>query len=86
MPQKEPRCIAGDVYEDAQSGMGQYKLSAVVCQYGAHFNALLFRPELGGWCSADDTAGGLVGDWPAVVNKMRLGKLQPTVLMYRKCT
>ena len=86
MPQKEPNCIVGDVYEDAQPGGGQYELSAVVCQYGAHFNALLYRPELRGWCSADDTAGGFVGDWRAVIKKMCQGMLQPTVLMYQKCT
>jgi hypothetical protein len=61
-----------------EKGKHMYALRSIVCFYGAHYHAFVHVD--GRWLIFDDAASSVVGDWAAVVQKCRLGKIQPSVL------
>ena len=66
------------------SGLGEqrYRLRSMVCFYGAHYNAFVWSAN--SWFTFDDCAVSKVGSWRSVVNKCRLGHIQPAVLLFER--
>ena len=66
------------------SGLGKqsYHLKSMVCFYGAHYHAFVWSS--GRWFTFDDSAVSAVGVWRTVIQKCRLGHIQPAVLLFER--
>jgi len=61
-----------------------YRLSSMVCYYGAHYQALVRRPDTGAWQLLDDANVSHIGSWVQVRVKCQRGRIQPAVLFFEK--
>ena len=75
---------AGAVFDGLKRGEHRFRPLSMVCYYGAHYQAFVLLPDAGGWALFDDASVSLVGDgsWPAVREKCRLGRIQPSVIFF----
>ncbi|EKX48732.1 hypothetical protein GUITHDRAFT_68514 [Guillardia theta CCMP2712] len=73
------------VYSGVPSG-SKYRLRCMVCFYGQHYVLLSYKPRVKQWVQYDDSSVKRVGDWKEVVERCRLGRFQPNVLFYERCT
>jgi hypothetical protein len=60
-----------------------YRLASLVCYYGQHYQAIVYRPELAGYLLFDDASVSKVGSWRQVIAKCQAGRIQPSVLFYQ---
>jgi hypothetical protein len=60
-----------------------YRLSSMVCYYGQHYQAIVWRPEQQLYMLFDDASVSRVGSWQQVVAKCQAGRIQPSVLFYQ---
>ena len=63
-------------------GSKEYRLRSMVCYYGEHYHAFVYRD--GRWVAFDDATTSLVGSWDNVVKKCTMGKIQPSLLFYEE--
>jgi ubiquitin C-terminal hydrolase len=70
----------GDVYLGVPKGECMYCMRAVVCYYGAHYQAFVHTSRK--WIMFDDASTNVVGSWESVKYKCQLGKIQPSVLFF----
>ena len=75
---------AGAVYQGLEESSAVYRLSSMVCYYGAHYQALLLLPDTKRWTLVDDASVSDVGSWAAVRHKCQLGRIQPSMLFFEK--
>jgi ubiquitin C-terminal hydrolase len=54
------------------------------CYYGQHYHAFIFIEEIQQWVMFDDAHVSPVGEWPAVIRKCTIGRIQPLVLFYKR--
>lgn len=60
-----------------------YRLASLVCYYGQHYQAIVYRPELSAYLLFDDASVSKVGSWQQVIAKCQAGRIQPSVLFYQ---
>eukprot|EP00960_Hanusia_phi_P053329 762003-Hanusia_phi.AAC.1 len=73
------------VYSGVQGDL-KYRLRCMVCFYGQHYVLLSYKPRVKEWVQYDDSSVKRVGDWKDVAERCRLGRFQPNVLFYEKCS
>lgn len=76
---------AGHVYPETVTTR-PHRLRAVVCYYGQHYHAFIYKPEARSWFMFDDATVTQVGDWAAVKRKCIAGRIQPSVLFFADAT
>lgn len=59
-----------------------YRLGAMVCYYGQHYHAFIFKPDANQWLLFDDATVLTIGGWGEVVRRCAAGRIQPAVLFY----
>ncbi len=75
-----PRQVYHEVPPDSAC---TYRLSSLVCYYGQHYQAIVWRPEQNAYMLFDDASVSRVGGWDAVKAKCQAGRIQPSVLFYQ---
>lgn len=88
-PSPCPQIDLKDLYHCIKElkGTSEYRLSSIICYYGLHYHAFVLKPDQRGgkqWVMFDDTNVASVGDWPAVIKKCTMGRIQPAVLFYHR--
>lgn len=76
-----------DVFEEVKSsggGAGPYQLSCMVCYYGQHYHAFIYKQQVCAWLLFDDANVSTIGSWSEVVRRCHLGRMQPSVLFYTR--
>jgi hypothetical protein len=82
----EPFLLPSELYRSLNERT--HALRAMVSYYGQHYMAFVHLPGADGtycsgrWLLLDDAHASEVGDWDAVQNKCRTGRIQPSVLLF----
>lgn len=59
-----------------------HKLTSFIGYYGQHYYAFILKKDTGVWLMLDDASISSVGDWAAVCQKLKAGRIQASVLFY----